>query len=172
MSESCKPDVDFLRHIANPVINSFMLTVESGQLNLGVESQEDRKEITQKLISSLLDLRKGLINAEIKYNFSIYNGNPENIANYIGGAEWRELVEVTLSEFKDNEAAWKLMRDAVLTILNRLAEKYSSKCPTVAKAAADAIERLPKEPPKKSLEREEEAQESDQTTKSEAENDS
>jgi len=64
---------DFLRHIVNPVVEEY---VEKGVLTA----------------KDAIELKKLLHAAEEKYKFSIYGGDPSNLADYLNSSDFRDLV--------------------------------------------------------------------------------
>ncbi|ADL19489.1 hypothetical protein ASAC_1084 [Acidilobus saccharovorans 345-15] len=146
MSE-CKVNIDFLRHIANPALALAMVNISNGRAELQAKNQEESKQVLQKITSALLDIKKGLSNGEIKYNFSIYGGDPRNIAKYLTSPEWRGLVELTFGELKDTPGAWEFVRGVLMELLTKAANTYGSQCPEVSEACKNAIEDLSKMKP-------------------------
>lgn len=66
---------DFLRHIVNPILSKYI---------------GKRKNLTQ----SIDEIRKLLIDAEEKYGFSVFGGNPEKIVNYLKSDDFRILYRL------------------------------------------------------------------------------
>lgn len=143
MSE-CKVNLDFLRHIANPTLALAMVNINNGNVKLHAKNQDESKQIFQKMTSALLDIKKGMSNAEVKYDFSIYGGDVRNLIKYLSSPEWRGLVELTFGELKDTPDAWEFVRDVLIELLTKAANAYGPRCPEVAEACKKAIEDLSK----------------------------
>ena len=114
MEESCKSTKDPLRHIINRVLS----------------------EITDKIPTPILDdLRKAFSKAENKYNFSIYEGNPENLVKYMKSEDFANLLSIAISL----NIEW-----VIREILEALADEYRVSCPKISKEALEIIEALEK----------------------------
>ncbi len=101
VTAKCNATKDFLRHIANKVF----------------------AEALEKLPSSVVtEFRKRLGRLEDKYDFSIYGGRPERLAEALSSPEWRELVEYA----EKSNVVWLIRK-----ILEKAAEAYKDTCPTV-----------------------------------------
>lgn len=87
---------DFIRHIVNPVLSEM------------VRNKYD-------LASAVDEIRKFLANAEIKYGFSIYGGNPAKLCEYLNSSDFRILVNL----FKSINSL-----DGLLEILKRAKRFY------------------------------------------------
>ncbi len=113
-SGECKPSKDFLRHIANRVI----------------------AEYASKLPSSTVEeIRRMLGEAEDRFKFTIYGGDPYRLIAFFDSEEWRNLVV-----YAKNTHSEELLK----AILARLGEEYSSECSVVAERAAEEAERIEK----------------------------
>ena len=115
MAESdrgCSPRRDFLRHIAMPAISRI-----AGEFPPSV----------------IEDAKKWLSNAENKYRFSIYGGDPKRVIEYLYSEDWRDFV----TSLKGSNAE-RIAEE----ILRALVEAYKEECPEVAGAASRALESL------------------------------
>ena len=88
---------DFLRHIVNTILSEY---------------SRRRKD----LIGVLDEVRKLIASAEDKYNFSIYGGDPSNLAKYIESSDFDLVVNV----LKSAKAL-----DVLEQILEKTIESYS-----------------------------------------------
>jgi len=109
---ACRVRRDFLRHIAMPVI------------------AEQASRYPPPVIE---DAKKWLANAENKYRFSIYGGDPRRIAEFLASEDWSDFV----ASLRGSKA-----EDLAVAILERLIREYGEGCPEVAEAAQRALERL------------------------------
>lgn len=109
---ACSVKRDFLRHIAMPVI------------------AEHASKYPPPVIE---DAKKWLANAENKYRFSIYGGDPRRIAEFLASEDWSDFV-TSLRGSKAEELA--------VAILERLIKEYGGGCPEVAEAAQRALDKL------------------------------
>ena len=123
MENTCSPDKDFLRHIANKVLS------------------ENIDRIPANIID---DIRKQLGRGEDRYKFTIFGGDPIRLIEYLESEEWRDLVELA----KNLHLEW-LLRE----VLELLAKEYSSNCPPVAGKAREAAEKLAEAKEEKKLDR-------------------
>jgi archaellum component FlaC len=105
---------DFLRHIVNPILNSY---VERG--------------LPPKVAN---ELKKLIAEAESKYAFDAFSGNPVNITKYLLSEDFKTLIDA----FK---AAGAL--DALLEILEKTKEAYQS-VPEIVNAVEQLLEGLRK----------------------------
>ena len=110
----CRPSKDFLRHIANRVIAEYASKIAA---------------------TTLEDLRKMLSNAEDKYKFTIYGGDPARLLDYFSSEDWADLVEFSRNTHTE---------EMLVAILRRLADEYESTCPEVASKAREEAERIQK----------------------------
>ena len=67
--------VDFLRHVVNPVLTAYM-----------------NKGLPPKVAN---ELRKAIAQAEDKYKFNAFTGDPSNILRYLESREFAELVNLS-----------------------------------------------------------------------------
>lgn len=88
--------MDFLRHIANPVINRHV-------------------ELKTIKLREAVELKKALSQAEEKFKFSVYNGEPGNLANFLKSKDFEDLLRA----FKSYNALHVLVE-----ILEKAAEAY------------------------------------------------
>jgi hypothetical protein len=139
----CKAKLDFLRHVANPVLATAMSNIDSGKAPITAKNADELKRLQQKAITVLLNIKENIINGEIKYDFSVYGGNPANLAKYLESPEWRSLIELAFSELKDSPEALRLVKDALLMLLSKASEAYSN-CPEVVESCKKAIDDLSK----------------------------
>ncbi|RLG83479.1 MAG: hypothetical protein DRO40_04420 [Thermoprotei archaeon] len=107
------PNVDFLRHIANPKL---------------AEYSKARKQLT----GVLDEVKKLIARAEDKYNFSIFGGDPRNLAKYLKSNDF-DLVVNTLKSAN----ALDVLEDILRTVI----EKYRD-LPEVVEAANQKIKDL------------------------------
>lgn len=114
MSSTCSPRRDFVRHIANRVIAE-----SSGRIPVNIVEE----------------LKARLARAEDKFKFSIFNGDPSRIADFLSSEEWADLVEYA----RNLHAAWVLE-----AVLKELSEAYKEECPSVAEKAMEAVGALSK----------------------------
>jgi hypothetical protein len=109
----CKPSKDFIRHIANKVF----------------------AEAIEKIPSNMVaELRKRLGRLEDKYDFSLFGGRPERLADALSSPEWRDLVDFA----EKMNVTWVLR-----TILERALEAYKD-CPVVYERITLELEKLSK----------------------------
>lgn len=111
----CRPTKDFLRHIANRVIS---------------------ENIARLPLNVVDDIKKRLGQAEDKYRFSLYNGNPLRLVDYLRSEDFLELAKYLKALHVD----WIL--DGILQALE---EEYSESCRPVAEAAREARRTLKEE---------------------------
>ena len=107
----CDVSQDFIRHISNRVF------------------AEAIKKIPASAVS---ELRKRLGRLEDKYDFSLYGGRPERLAEALSSPEWRDLVDYA----EKTNVSWVLAE-----ILKRALEAYKG-CPSVAEKIRAELERL------------------------------
>ncbi len=110
--KACRVRKDFLRHIAMPVI------------------AEQASRYPPPVVE---DAKKWLANAENKYKFSVYGGDPKRIAEFLASEDWRDF----LASLRGSKA-----EDLAVTILERLIKEYRDGCPEVSEAAQRALEKL------------------------------
>ncbi len=111
---ACRVRKDFLRHIAMPVISEFASRYPAPVIE---------------------DAKKWLANAENKFRFSIYGGDPRRVAEFLASEDWSDFV----ASLRGSKAV-----DLAVAILERLVKEYSEECPEVAEAAQRALEKLKK----------------------------
>lgn len=105
MNNQCMPTKDFLRNIVNNLLS----------------------ENSEKIPSNVLEeIKKRIGYAEAKYKFSIYNGDPRRIIQYLQSDDWEGLVAY-LRSFN--------LHEILKLILERLSNEYSSSCPEVTEVA-------------------------------------
>ena len=102
---------DFLRHIVNPKLSTSLRRKKS-------------------LKNHVDEIRKFIIEAENKYRFSRFNGNPENLAEYLVSEDFTLLVKL----FKNADSL-----DILEEILREVREKYGD-LPRVVEAVDKALE--------------------------------
>lgn len=105
--------IDFLRHVVNPVLTTYM-----------------DKGLPPKVAN---ELRKAIAQAEDKYKFSAFTGNPLNILQYLKSREFAELVSLS----KALKAEYVLAE-----ILRAAAEMYKPHMPELAKSFEKALKSL------------------------------
>ncbi|MEM0380972.1 MAG: hypothetical protein QXX35_03435 [Desulfurococcaceae archaeon] len=66
---------DFLRHIVNPILSKYIVS---------------RKNLTQVID----EIRRLLIDAEDKYRFSVFGGNPEKLVDYFKSDDFRIMYRL------------------------------------------------------------------------------
>jgi hypothetical protein len=89
---------DFLRHIVNPKLSRYMR-----------ENSELRNHVDE--------IRRMIFDAENKYRFSVFNGNPEKLADYLASDDFILLIRL----FKTVKAV-----DVLKEILEETRNKYST----------------------------------------------
>ncbi len=107
----CDAGEDFIRHIANKVFADALKKIPA---------------------SAVTELRKRLGELEDKYDFSIYGGRPERLAEALSSPEWRDLVEYA----EKMNVTWVLAE-----ILKRAEEAYEG-CTRVAEKIRAEFSRL------------------------------
>ncbi|MEM4481437.1 MAG: hypothetical protein QXK88_04730 [Desulfurococcaceae archaeon] len=88
--------MDFLRHIVNPIINKHI-------------------ELRTLELKEAAEVKRALYQAEEKYKFSIYNGEPSNLIHFLNSEDFETLVEL----FKSSSAL-----NVLVEILERAGEVY------------------------------------------------
>lgn len=66
---------DFLRHIVNPILSKYM-----------IEKKNLRNHVDE--------IRKFVLEAENKYKFSIFGGNPEKLVDYFLSEDFKLLIDL------------------------------------------------------------------------------
>jgi len=102
---------DFLRHIVNPKLAEYLKKRRS-------------------LLSAVDEIRRFIVEAEVKYGFSVFNGNPENLKNYLQSKDFTLLISL----FKTSNSL-----DILEEILSEVLDKYSD-LPGVADAVKETLE--------------------------------
>ena len=70
-------NVDFIRHIVNPVLNKYMVNQEKTRV--------------------LIEVKKLFQQSEEVYRFSIYNGDPRNLAAFLKSNDFTRIVNILKS---------------------------------------------------------------------------
>lgn len=90
-------DVDFVRHIVNPILSRRL---------------KDR----ERLVNAVDEIRKFIVEAEEKYGFSVYGGDLVKLCDYLSSNDFKILVDV----FRSIDSI-----DILVEILNIAKIKYS-----------------------------------------------
>ncbi len=106
---------DFIRHIVNPILANYI-----------------RKR--RNLVNTVEEIKKFLVEAEVKYGFSSFNGDPEKLSDYLMSSDFNLLIRV----FKSCNSI-----DVLKEILNTAKEKYSD-LPRVVEAINHVFKNLEK----------------------------
>jgi hypothetical protein len=108
---ACQVNRDFIRHIANKVF----------------------AEAVEKIPSNIVaELRKRLGRLEDKYDFSIFGGRPEKLADALSSPDWRDLVDFA----EKMNMTW-----VIRVILERALEAYKD-CPMVYDKIREELAKL------------------------------
>ncbi|MGC9210191.1 MAG: hypothetical protein ACP5FT_02870 [Acidilobus sp.] len=143
MAISCSPKRDFLRHIAMPRIAEALVSVDLGKaVEVKNTGTYDVKQLNARIAGILNDIKKRLASAEVSYSFSIYNGRPERLAQYLSSPEWDELMRYVISELKDAPQALEFVVGVIKDILNLTKQGYKDACGLVSEAADKALLRI------------------------------
>ncbi len=107
---------DFLRHIVNPKLSTYM----------------KKHRIPANLVD---EIKKNLIEAENKYGFSSFGGNPEKLRDYLNSSDFKllisifrsgkilNLLEEILQETREKYYDLKLVVETIEKILRELETK-------------------------------------------------
>lgn len=106
---------DFVRHVVNPVLSEM------------VKSRHD-------LASAVDEIKRFVANAEVRYGFSIYGGNPVKLCDYLGSNDFKILVNL----FESINSL-----DALLEIMKRAKKSYRD-LEEVYKCVDKALKRVKK----------------------------
>ncbi len=136
--QTCKARKDFLRHIVNPHISEALLAVDNGNAVNNIKGDE-AKEVNQKIISVLTEIKTQLGAAEAKSDFSIYGGNPLILTEYLRGAQWKGLLTSAFEELKTYPEAWNFVESVIRQIMMDLSDSYRDSCAEVSKAAEEVL---------------------------------
>jgi len=106
---------DFLRNIVNPALSKHV-------------------KVKEGLRNSVDEIRRLVFDAENKYKFSIYNGDPANLAKYLVSDDFKLVVDL----FKSSEAL-----EVLEEILLEAKTKYRD-IPVVVEAVDKILEQVAK----------------------------